>query len=79
MDVSKLLESIDTLSTQAMTTISNTFDSAGITNDQLATTRMATCVNCPHFVSSSAKCSICGCYMKLKCRLIGAKCPENLW
>lgn len=79
MDISKTLESIDEFTKQAMITISDTFDNLKITDSRLSETRMITCVACPHYISSSAKCSLCGCYIPIKTKIIAASCPADRW
>lgn len=35
------------------------------------------CRVCPHI--NNNKCSLCGCYVVLKCKLENAKCPVGKW
>jgi hypothetical protein len=79
IDITKSLEAIDEFNKHAMATISNLFDGVGITDSVLAESRIITCIVCPHYISSSSKCSLCGCFMKLKTKLIGARCPDSRW
>ena len=45
-------------------------------------TKKAICMNCEFLMkpdSTYKKCQKCGCYMELKWRVPGMKCPINLW
>lgn len=41
--------------------------------------RMAICQQCPFFITATAQCRKCGCFMKLKTRLDKAHCPIKKW
>lgn len=49
--------------------------------------RMELCQVCPHFGRNkgntdrigSEKCTLCGCYMPVKTKLVKASCPANKW
>lgn len=52
--------------------------------------RFAVCRGCPHFQAHAvalpgggtlptASCARCGCFIHLKTRLFGARCPEGKW
>ena len=41
--------------------------------------RLDMCKGCEHYKPMLSKCDKCGCIMKLKTRLIGAKCPVQKW
>lgn len=41
--------------------------------------RLGICKNCPHFIPSSQRCSICGCFMTVKASISVAKCPKGYW
>jgi len=41
--------------------------------------RLAICNTCPAFNKRWAKCTKCGCFMKLKTTLKEAKCPIGNW
>ena len=48
--------------------------------------RMGACNKCPHFFKPTAQCKKCGCFMKIKARLINdpvkggpVKCPVGFW
>ena len=45
-------------------------------------TKKAICMNCKFLMKPDSiykKCQKCGCYMELKWRVPGMKCPINLW
>ena len=45
-------------------------------------TKKAICMNCEFLMKPDSiykKCQKCGCYMELKWRVPGMKCPINLW
>ena len=44
-----------------------------------ASKRFDICKECPYFKSKFSRCSICGCFMKAKIRVSGAKCPIDKW
>jgi hypothetical protein len=46
---------------------------------ELIESRLAICNECPFFKKNIAKCTKCGCYMKLKSTLRQAKCPIDKW
>lgn len=48
-------------------------------SDEEQKLRIAICRECPHFNHVSNRCKKCGCFMKIKTRLIIAKCPLNYW
>ena len=37
------------------------------------------CKECPHFKPKLKRCEVCGCFMKLKTKLMFARCPEGKW
>jgi hypothetical protein len=41
--------------------------------------RLEICGDCEHFVPESSRCSLCGCFAKLKAKLKSGKCPINKW
>lgn len=46
---------------------------------ELIESRLAICNTCPMFNKTLAKCRQCGCFMRLKTTLQGAKCPRGHW
>lgn len=45
----------------------------------VAEARMQICEQCPRFVHITKQCKECGCFMNLKTKLSGAKCPLDKW
>lgn len=45
---------------------------------EVADARFAICKACPHFVNDK-QCSLCGCFMRAKTRVVGASCPAKKW
>ena len=41
--------------------------------------RIAICKGCKFYLSLLGNCSICKCFMKLKCRLAPMECPKKKW
>jgi hypothetical protein len=41
--------------------------------------RLDICMSCEHLNKRMVKCNKCGCFMKLKTTLQGAKCPIGKW
>jgi len=41
--------------------------------------RFDICNSCEHFISLTAQCKKCGCFMKAKTRLPNAECPVGKW
>jgi len=39
--------------------------------------RLSICKECPEFRSSISQCSICNCFMEIKCRIKGVSCPDK--
>ena len=48
-------------------------------DDTLSTQRMDICQKCPEFIAMTSQCKQCGCFMKLKTKLLQAKCPIGHW
>lgn len=48
-------------------------------SDAIAEQRYSICKACPEFISLSTQCKKCGCVMKLKTKLISARCPIEKW
>ncbi len=47
--------------------------------EDVAEARMQLCLDCPKLIPATHQCSECGCFMKLKTKLLHAKCPLNKW
>lgn len=45
----------------------------------LASSRFAICAKCPDLISITNQCKNCGCFMHIKTKLEGSKCPLNKW
>jgi hypothetical protein len=45
----------------------------------IAQSRYNTCKGCDKFIASSARCLECGCFMKVKVKLLNATCPVGKW
>lgn len=41
--------------------------------------RMNTCSSCDKLVPNTCRCSMCGCYMNTKVRLLHSTCPVRKW
>jgi hypothetical protein len=41
--------------------------------------RMRTCENCEKFDAKWKRCNSCGCFLVVKLRIAGVKCPLNKW
>ena len=46
---------------------------------EVAQPRYDICKKCDKFISATAQCKACGCFMKIKVKLEGAKCPLEKW
>ena len=45
----------------------------------VANERLAICESCDRYMPESGQCSICMCYMKLKCAMANMECPLQKW
>jgi len=50
-----------------------------LTEAELAAERMKVCEACPSFKKLARQCSLCGCFLDLKTKLIDASCPVEKW
>lgn len=61
----------------------NKIESMSTAEDQqinrTAVDRMKLCLQCEHFFKPTRQCKKCGCFMPLKVRIPGQKCPINKW
>ena len=48
-------------------------------NEEVIVARNNICAACSRFKNDSARCEICGCYIKAKIMLFAAKCPIGNW
>jgi hypothetical protein len=46
---------------------------------EIAQARYDICKKCDKFLSVTAQCQKCGCFMKLKVKIQNAKCPLEKW
>lgn len=49
-----------------------------VTNEE-SDRRYDICRECPFFISVTAQCKQCGCFMNAKTKLLKATCPEHKW
>jgi hypothetical protein len=47
--------------------------------EDVADERMKTCLDCPKLIKATHQCRECGCFMKIKTKLLHAKCPLDKW
>jgi hypothetical protein len=50
-----------------------------VTDNAIMDSRMEICSTCKMFSKESARCGLCGCFMKVKIRLAAVKCPLSKW
>ena len=50
-----------------------------ISPDELARERIKICQECPNFRKMIRQCSLCGCMIDLKTKLLEASCPIEQW
>ena len=41
--------------------------------------RYKKCIVCPYLIRATSTCKKCGCFMKIKTKLINSKCPIGKW
>jgi hypothetical protein len=41
--------------------------------------RYRMCEACPHFQPKMKRCRLCGCFMKIKTKIMFAECPAGKW
>lgn len=46
---------------------------------ELAEERMKVCKTCPAFKKMTRQCSLCGCFLDLKTKILKAECPIQRW
>jgi hypothetical protein len=47
--------------------------------DLVAKDRLSICQSCPELIKLTSQCKKCGCFMKLKTKLLHATCPLDKW
>lgn len=50
-----------------------------LSDNELAAERLKVCEECEHFGRLARQCSLCGCFMDLKTKLLAAECPAGKW
>ena len=48
-------------------------------SDDVESTRMSLCMDCPELIKSTKQCKQCGCFMNMKVKLEKAQCPIGKW
>lgn len=41
--------------------------------------RLSICQACPELIKLTSQCKKCGCFMKIKAKILDAKCPLSKW
>jgi len=54
-------------------------DKENYTTDDVAKRRYEICEQCPSLIKLTKQCKECGCFMKLKTKLIHSSCPLGKW
>ena len=52
---------------------------AELSGDDIASHRFSICETCPSLLKATKQCKECGCFMKLKVKLLNAECPLKKW
>lgn len=50
-----------------------------LSSKELAEERMKVCRGCPAFKKLTRQCSLCGCQLDLKVKVLRAECPIGMW
>lgn len=48
-------------------------------SDEIESTRMSICMDCPELIKVTKQCKQCGCFMNIKVKLEKAQCPKGYW
>jgi hypothetical protein len=48
-------------------------------SDEIESTRMSLCMDCPELINATKQCKQCGCFMNMKVKLEKATCPIGRW
>lgn len=48
-------------------------------SEDIESTRMSLCMDCPELIKVTKQCKQCGCFMSLKVKLQNATCPLGKW
>lgn len=49
------------------------------TTDDIASSRLAVCLECPELIHMTKQCKKCGCFMTVKTTIEAAQCPLEKW
>lgn len=50
-----------------------------LSEEELAAERVKMCEQCPHFKKIARQCSMCGCFIDMKAKVLLASCPADKW
>lgn len=74
------LEMAKNLVSEVATNVSSMLDGNDLeTTPENANKRLDICLSCEFFDHTQERCTKCGCFMKLKAKLLAAKCPLEKW
>ena len=48
-------------------------------DEQVAISRFQICLTCPYLKKETKQCTLCGCMMEKKTKIMGASCPVQKW
>ena len=48
-------------------------------DEQVAISRFQICLTCPYLKKENHQCTLCGCMMEKKTKIMGASCPVQKW
>jgi len=48
-------------------------------SEEIESTRMSLCMDCPELIKTTKQCKQCGCFMNMKTKLEKATCPIGKW
>lgn len=48
-------------------------------SEDVESTRMSLCMDCPELIKTTKQCKQCGCFMNMKTKLEKATCPLGKW
>jgi hypothetical protein len=50
-----------------------------VADSDVSNKRIAICAKCPQFIKDQNRCSLCGCFLKAKVKMISESCPIGKW
>jgi len=50
-----------------------------LSGDEIELHRFSICEACPSLIKATKQCKECGCFMKLKVKILSAQCPIGKW